>query len=58
MLIIEDRNAAAGLTKDGGNLLHHLEARIENLSLIVPRIVAMLADKQDAVHGQLIRAVR
>jgi len=49
-----DLRAAAGLAEDGGDLLHHLQARVEDLPLVVARVVAVLADEQDALDRQLV----
>ncbi len=53
VLVVVDRHAAPGLAEDGGDLLHHFQARVEDLALVVARVVAVFADEQDAFDRQL-----
>ncbi len=52
VLVIEHRHALSGLAEDGGDLFHQLQARIEDLPLVVARVVAVLGDEQDSLDGQ------
>src|SRR5262249_21345921 len=58
VLVAEYRHALARLPEDLDDLLHHLEAGIEDLSLVVAWIVAMFADEQDALNRELVAAER
>src|SRR5438270_13177618 len=58
MLVVKDRNALARLAKDGNDLLHHFDAGIEDLSLVVAWIVAVFAYEKHPVHGKFVRPVR
>ena len=58
MLVAEDRDALAGRPKDIGNLEEQLIAGIKMLALLVPGIVAMLADQQYAIDGKPLAAKR
>src|SRR5690348_3468297 len=51
VLVVEDRYGAPGLAKDLDDLLHQLEARIEDLALVVAGVVAVLADEEDPLNG-------
>ena len=58
MLVVEDRHAAAARLEDLDDLLEELVARVERLALLVSRIVAVLADDDDAIDGQAPAAER
>ena len=53
MLVIEHGHGPAGLTEGIGNFQEKLKARVELLPFFVEGIIAMLADQEHAIHGQL-----
>jgi hypothetical protein len=53
MFIAEDRHGSAGPSKSTNDLLHHLVSRVEDLTTLVARVVAMLANEQDSIDGKL-----
>ena len=57
-LSLKTGTAAAGLAEDIGDLEEHLEARIELLLFVVDGIVAVLANQQHAIDGELVAAQR
>ena len=56
VLVVVDRNGAAVLFEDLDALLEEFVARIEDLALLVARIVAVLADDQHGIDGQFVAA--
>src|SRR5260370_38805800 len=52
MLVAEDRHAFAAGPESIGNLEEQFVTRIEMLALLVPRILAMLADQEHAIDGK------
>ena len=53
VLVVEDRNGPAIGLENVDHLPEELVARVENLPLLVVRIVAVLADDQDPIDGEL-----
>src|SRR5258708_28186666 len=52
MFVAEDRHAPAASPEGIGNLEEQFIAWVEMLALLVPRILAMLADQQHAMDGE------
>src|SRR6267142_1668938 len=52
MFVAEDRHALAASPEGIGNLQEQFIARVEMLALLVPRILAMLADQEHAIDGK------
>src|SRR4029078_13151479 len=49
MLVAKDRHTPTALAKDIDDLLEEFVARVQNLSEVVDRIIAMLTDQQHTV---------
>ena len=58
MLVVVDRHTPPGSAEDGDDLFEEPSPRVEVLALPVVRVIAVLADEEDAVHGQPIAAER
>ena len=58
VLVVEYGNRSPGLAKHRDELLHELEARVEDLAFLIARIVAVLADQEHAVDREFAGAVR
>ncbi len=56
VLVVEHRRRAAIFAKDVNNLAEEFVARILFLPQPIDRIVAMFADDEDGIHGELIAA--
>ena len=56
MFIGKDGDDFSGPPKNFHNPFHQLVPRIEFLAAFVARVVAVLADKADRVHGQIVTA--
>ena len=53
MLVVEDRNGPAVGLENIDHLPEELVTRVERLSFLVARIVAVFTDDQDPVDGEL-----
>jgi hypothetical protein len=58
MLVVEHRHDPAVLLEGAGDLLEKPSPRIEVLAELVRRVVAVLADTEDAVDGYRLTAHR
>ena len=58
MFVVEHRNRLAGAPERVRDLKEEFETRIELLLLVVEWVVAVLADQQNAVHGEVVSAKR
>jgi hypothetical protein len=58
MFVVEHRHGAPAVFVDLDNLLEELVARIQRLALFVARVLAVFADQDDAVDGELAAAER
>ena len=56
MLVVEDRHGASVFLKYLHALLEKFIPRVKNLSLLVARILAVLADEQHCINGEFIAA--
>jgi len=56
MLVAEDRDAAPELAERVRNLFEKPPARIEVLLFVVPRVIAVFADADHAVDGDVVAA--
>ena len=56
VLVVEDRHAAATLAKDLHGFVEELVARVERLALFVDGVVAVLANDDHSIDGQLVAA--
>ena len=56
VLVVVDRHRPPVGLEDGHALLEHLVPRVELLAQLVVRVLAVLADDQHPVHGQLTAA--
>ena len=52
MLVIENRNTSAAVFKDSNHLLKESMARIQYLTALVLRIVAMFPNNHHPIHRQ------
>ena len=56
VLVVIDGNRGAVLLEHVNALLHEFVARVEDLPLLVPFVVAVLADDHHRIHGELVSA--
>src|ERR1019366_10571764 len=56
VLIVVQRNGAAVLFEDLDTLLKELGARIEDLALVIARVVAVLGDEEHRIYCELLTA--
>jgi len=56
VLVVEHGYGAPAGAEDVGDFQEHFEARVEALFLVVEGVVAVLADEDDAVDGELVAA--
>jgi hypothetical protein len=53
MLVEKHRDDASVATEDGDDLIEQLLPWVELLAKLIERIIAVLADPQHSVHGQV-----
>src|SRR5262249_21892763 len=54
VLVVEYGHRPSVVAENVGHLLENLETRVFRLPIFVLRIVTMLADNEDGVHGQFL----
>jgi hypothetical protein len=56
VFIAENRNRARGTGDDTADLLKEVAPRVQLLTPLIIRVLALLSDRQDAIHGQRVTA--